>query len=124
MERIFTCGMVIVALLIGAGCSDSLELTVTPVKNVDKIQVAAQQDQVDVYCQTGICQFNLASNQDSYVTVNMHYDDSRSFNKIEGVSITGKLGSSVNMTDENTFSLELVGDGEPLKILVIDYYRN
>lgn len=122
VKRAFIVGIA-VPVLIMAGCGEELQLTATPIKNVDKIQVA-ELSHVDVYCQTGICQFNLVANQETNVTVNMHYDDSRSFNKIEGVSVTGKLGSPVNMTDENTFSLDISGDIEPLKIQVVDYYRN
>ncbi|MCW8331998.1 spore gernimation protein [Photobacterium sp. SDRW27] len=123
MKRILVGSMAFFALIVLSGCGEPLELTVTPIKNVDKVMVT-EQSQVDVYCQTGICQFNLASNQATSVTVNMHYNDTRSFNKIEGVSITGKLGSSVNMADENTFSLDVSSDSEPLKIQVVDYYRN
>ncbi len=56
--------------------------------------------------------------------VNMHYSDSRSFDKIEGVSVTGKLGSSVVIQDENTFTLDVSGDAEPSKLQVVDYYRH
>lgn len=124
MKRLISIGMTALALLLASGCTEKAVLTVTPIKDVDSVRVSAEQEQVDVYCPTGICQFHLASNQDIRVTVNMHYEDTRSFNKIEGVSITGELNSSVNMADDNTFSLEIVGDQQPLKILVVDYYRN
>jgi len=123
MKQALMGSVAIFALIMVSGCSDQLELIATPVKNVNKILVT-EQSHVDVYCQTGICQFNLSSNQAATVIVNMHYDESRRFNKIEGVSVTGKLGSSVNMTGENTFSLDISGDIEPLKIQVVDYYRN
>ncbi|OLQ71705.1 spore gernimation protein [Photobacterium proteolyticum] len=104
------------------GCGEDLKLTVTPVKNVESVQVT-DLNQLDVYCQTGICQFDVTANQRANITVNMHYSGSRAFEKIEGVSVTGKLGSSVVMVDENTFTLDISGEPEPSKLLVVDYYR-
>lgn len=122
VKRAFLVGTT-VSVLMMSGCGEELQLTATPIKNVDKIHVT-ELNNIEVYCQTGICQFNLAANQETNVTVNMHYDDSRSFEKIEGVSVTGKLGSSVQMADENSFTLDISGEAEPSKVLVVDYYRN
>ncbi|WP_299020052.1 spore gernimation protein [uncultured Photobacterium sp.] len=116
-------------LLVGAvlmllpGCGEEFQLTATPVKNVEKI-VVSEPGQVDVYCPTGICQFELAANKEASVTVNMHYDISRRFSKIEGVSVAGELSSSVTMKGENSFSLDVPGNVEPSKVQVVDYYRN
>lgn len=122
MKRAFLVAIT-VSVLMMSGCGEELQLTATPIKNVDKIHVT-ELNNIDVYCQTGICQFNLVANQETNVTVNMHYDDSRSFEKIEGVSVTGKLGSSVQMAGENSFTLDISGENEPSKVLVVDYYRN
>ena len=127
MKRAFVIGMVMSGFILSAfavtGCSEELKLTVTPVKNVDNVKIK-ELSQVDVYCKTGICQFELVANQQANVTVNMHYSDTRSFDKIEGVSVTGKLGSSVMIQDENTFTLDVSGDAEPSKLQVVDYYRH
>ncbi|PSW14738.1 spore gernimation protein [Photobacterium sanctipauli] len=112
-------GACLIALV---GCNDVLDLTTTPVKNVEKMNVEASM--VDVYCVTGICQFELAANQETQVTVNMHYSDTKVFEKIEGVSVTGETSSSVGMVDGNTFELTLAGSNKPALIQVVDYYRN
>lgn len=127
MKRAFVIGMVMSGFILSGfaltGCSEELKLTVTPVKNVDNVQIK-ELSQVDVYCKTGICQFELMANRQANIMVNMHYSDSRSFDKIEGVSVTGKLGSSVVILDENTFTLDVSGDAEPSKLQVVDYYRH
>lgn len=127
VKRAFAIGMYMSGFLLSAlaltGCGEELKLTVTPVKNVENVQVT-NLNQLDVYCQTGICQFDVTANQQANITVNMHYSESRVFEKIEGVSVTGKLGSSVVMVDENTFTLDVSGEPEPSKLLVVDYYRN
>lgn len=110
------------AVVLMAGCGEELKITATPIKNVDNIQY--NEAQLDVYCPTGICQFDLAVNKDTALTVNMHYDSTRSFEKIEGVSVTGKAGSSAKMLDGNSFELGLEANDKPITVQVVDYYRN
>ncbi|UXH99951.1 spore gernimation protein [Photobacterium sp. TY1-4] len=114
-------GFAMVSTLL-SGCSEPLEVTVTPTRDVDHFQVTAQTN-IDMYCPTGICKFELAASQKTAITVNMHYTDARSFDKIEGVNVTGRQGATVAMVDDNTFSLTLAGENETTKIQVVDYYR-
>lgn len=104
-----------------AGCGEKLQITANPVKDVQTMQY--QDEQLNVYCVTGICQFELSSNKDITLTVNMHYSETRSFDKIEGVSVTGSQGSTVQMLGGNRFSMALVVNDSPTKIQVVDYYR-
>ncbi|UTV26437.1 spore gernimation protein [Photobacterium atrarenae] len=105
------------------GCSEPLQVAVTPTRDVDHFQVI-EQTQIEMYCPTGICKFELAASQEATITVKMHYTDARRFEKIEGVSVTGKQGATVTLVDENTFSLTLAGKDEPAKVQVVDYYRH
>ncbi|PSW06347.1 spore gernimation protein [Photobacterium lipolyticum] len=104
------------------GCSEDVQLAASPVKNVEKVNITAQ-TQIDVYCPTGICQFDISSNEAITVTVTMHYDDAKMFRKIEGVSVTGKAGPTAKVLGANRFSMDLSGDNKPAKIQVVDYYR-
>lgn len=110
-------------LLLVQGCNEDLQLSATPIKNVEKITIR-EKGELDVYCPTGICQFELVADQEATVNINMHYDISRQFDKIEGVSVAGKLSSSVKMTGPSTFSMDVSGNGKPSKVQVVDYYRN
>ncbi|GHA57730.1 spore gernimation protein [Photobacterium aphoticum] len=110
------------ALFSLAGCGEKLQITATPVKGVETIQY--QDAQLDVYCETGICQFDLGANQDIDLQVNMHYTQAKPFEKIEGVSVTGKMGSSVKMLGNNAFQVSLEGKAPPATLQIVDYYRN
>lgn len=122
MKRVFIAAAVGFSFFLLSGCGEKLQLVATPVKNVDDIQY--QQDQLDVYCPTGICQFDLNTNQEADLTINMHYSQSRPFDKIEGVSVTGRTGSSTKVIDGNTFEMTLESNETPTRIQVVDYYRN
>ncbi|MGF1684686.1 spore gernimation protein [Photobacterium minamisatsumaniensis] len=122
MKQGMKAGIVFLLLAFVTGCSEELQLTTTPIQNVEKIQVTA--NTLDVYCVTGICKFELSANMETQITVNMHYSDTKTFEKIEGVSVTGKMGSTVKVVDENTFEMALAGSDAISKIQVVDYYRN
>ena len=104
------------------GCGEELKITAQPLKNVDNVRY--EDGNLDVYCLTGICQFELSSNKDVDLTVTMHYSESRSFDKIEGVSVTGRGGSTVEMQGGKSFQLSLEANNPPSTIQVVDYYRN
>ncbi|MDX1304526.1 spore gernimation protein [Photobacterium sp.] len=110
------------AMLALGGCSEDVQVTVSPVNNVEKMNIS-DQTQIDVYCPTGICQFDISSNEAITVTVTMHYDNAKMFRKIEGVSVTGKAGPTAKVLSANSFSMGLSGDNESAKIQVVDYYR-
>ena len=114
------------AAVIGAvmltGCGEELQITAQPIKNVEDVRY--QDGNLDVYCLTGICQFELSSNKDVDLTVTMHYSESRSFDKIEGVSVTGRGGSTIEMQGGKSFQLSLEANDPPSTIQVVDYYRN
>ncbi|MGF1723910.1 spore gernimation protein [Photobacterium nomapromontoriensis] len=122
MKRVLIVASLGFSLFLLSGCGEKAQLVTTPVKNVDAIE--HQQDQLDVYCPTGICQFDLSANQDTDLTINMHYSQSRPFEKIEGVSVTGRTGSSAKVIDGNTFEITLDGNVKPARIQIVDYYRN
>ena len=122
MSKRLIAGLAFAVMLSVGGCTKDVQLAASPVNNVEKINIA-EQTQIDVYCPTGICQFDLSSNEVVTVTVTMHYDDARMFRKIEGVSVTGKAGPTVKVLGVNSFSMELSGGNEPAKIQVVDYYR-
>lgn len=105
-----------------SGCGEELQITAKPIKNVEDVKY--QDGNLDVYCLTGICQFELSSNQDVDLNVTMHYSESRSFEKIEGVSVTGRGGSTVQMQGGKSFQLSLEANDPPSTIQVVDYYRN
>ncbi|MGF1686880.1 spore gernimation protein [Photobacterium japonica] len=110
------------ALFTLAGCGDKLQITATPVKGVESIQY--HQSQLDVYCETGICQFDLLANEDTDLKINMHYSQAKPFEKIEGVSVTGKMGSSVKMLSGNAFQVSLEANAPAATLQIVDYYRN
>lgn len=120
MKRMMLAAMVGAAML--AGCGEELLITAQPIKNVENVHY--QDGSLDVYCLTGICQFELSANQDVDLIVVMHYSESRTFDKIEGVSVTGRGGSSVEMHGGNSFQLSLAANEPPSTIQVVDYYRN
>ena len=122
MRKRLIAGTAFTVMLALGGCSEDVQLAASPVNNVEKIKITAQ-TQVDAYCPTGICQFDLSSNEAITVTVTMHYDDAKMFRKIEGVSVTGKAGPTVKVLGDNRFSMALSGGNEPVKIQVVDYYR-
>jgi hypothetical protein len=123
MKQFFLGSVVVASLLMLSGCGDALQLTATQVKNVDKMAVASDQTTLDVYCPTGICTFDLSSNIETNVVVTMHYNDEKTFNKIEGVSVTGKMGATVKVLGENRFSMDLAANNDISKIQVVDFYR-
>jgi hypothetical protein len=123
MKQFFLGSVVVASLLMLSGCGDELQLTSTQVRNVDKIAVASDQTTLDVYCPTGICIFDLSSNIETSIVVTMHYNDDKMFSKIEGVSVTGKMGSTVKVLGENSFSMDLAANNDISKIQVVDYYR-
>ncbi len=112
----------VLGTVILTGCGEELQVTAHPVKNVDDVKY--HDGILDVYCLTGICQFELSSNKDVDLTVTMHYSESRSFDKIEGVSVTGRGGSTVEMQGGKSFQLSLEANEPPSTIQVVDYYRN
>ncbi|PSU50191.1 spore gernimation protein [Photobacterium frigidiphilum] len=123
MKQIFLGSVIVASLLMLSGCGDELQLTAAQVKNVDKMSVASDQTTLDVYCPTGICIFDLSSNIETNVVVTMHYNDDKIFSKIEGVSVTGRMGSTVKVLGENSFSMDLAADNDVSKIQVVDFYR-
>ncbi|MGF1760628.1 spore gernimation protein [Photobacterium sagamiensis] len=122
MRKRVIAGSAFGVMLALVGCSEEVQLAASPVNNVEEIKISAQA-QIDVYCPTGICQFDLSSNEAITVTVTMHYDDAKMFRKIEGVSVTGKAGPTVKVLGANSFSMDLSGGNEPENIQVVDYYR-
>lgn len=103
------------------GCSEALSVTATPVKGVDRIQ--RQETSLDVYCSSGICSFELESNQKVTLSVSMFYGEEQPFTKIEGVSVTGESGGSLNIAGPYQFTLEIVPQNTPVAVQVVDYYR-
>ena len=93
-------------------------ITATPVRDVDAIQIKSATE-IDVFCQRGIGRFTLASTAPATVTIRMHYDDSKTFTKIEGVDAAG----NALVTGPNTFTITLPGLGAATEVQVIDYYR-
>ena len=122
MKRIVTTLILGMGITLLTGCGEKLEITAQPLKNVDAVKY--QNEQLDVYCPTGICQFELSTNKDVILMVNMYYSESKPFDKIEGVSVTGRGGESIEMGDRNNFRIVLDSDNPPSKIQIVDYYRN
>lgn len=106
-----------------AGCSEEIKLIATNEKNVEKIIISKDHMSLDIYCPTGICTLNLSSNIEATVDVHMHYNDKKSFTKIEGVSVNGNMDSNAKIVNENTFTISLGANNIQKKILIVDYYR-
>ncbi|SMY31784.1 hypothetical protein PMAL9190_00195 [Photobacterium malacitanum] len=115
--------LVVAATMLLSGCSGEATVTATPVKNVDTVSVTSPED-IDVFCPTGICTFELSTSAPTKVTVTMHYDYSKLYTKIEGVSVVGKGAKDAKVVDEDQFTVELTKKNTPVKIEVIDFYRN
>lgn len=113
--------MLLAGWLFLTGCSEALSVSVTPVKGVDHIE--QQEKSLDVYCSSGICSFGLESNQKVTLSVNMFYGTEQPFTKIEGVSVTGESGGTLNMVGQHQFTLEIVPQNTPVSVQVVDYYR-
>lgn len=107
-------------LLVGCG---NVTITATPVKNVDTVSVTSPDD-IDVFCPTGICTFELTASEPTKATVTMHYDYSKLYTKIEGLSVIGEGAKNAKVVDEDQFTVELTKKNIPVKIQVVDYYRN
>ncbi|MEI8595678.1 spore gernimation protein [Photobacterium sp. Hal280] len=107
--------------LVLSGCSEALSVSATPAKGVDRIQ--RQDTSLDVYCSSGICSFELESNQKVMLSVSMFYGEEQPFTKIEGVSVTGESGATLNMAGQYQFTLEIAPQNTPVTVQVVDYYR-
>lgn len=104
------------------GCSEPLNITATPVRDVERIEV--KEKALDVYCPRGICKFELKVNQKAELTINMFYDTEQPFTKIEGVSVTGESGNSMTMDGQHQFKMAVKPQKEPITVQVVDYYRS
>ncbi|WP_187695555.1 MULTISPECIES: spore gernimation protein [Photobacterium] len=109
------------ALLL-TGCGEA-KITGTPLKNVDSIAVTSAED-IDVFCPTGICTFELTASKPTTATITMHYDYTKLFTKIEGVDVIGEGGKNAKVIDDDQFKVDISDANKPVKIQVIDYYRN
>ncbi|MDO6708747.1 spore gernimation protein [Photobacterium sp. 1_MG-2023] len=107
--------------LFTVGCSEPFAISAEPVKDVDQIDI---NDRVlNVYCPRGICQFELSTNQETDLVVNMFYGEEQPFTKIEGVSVTGAAGSSLSVESQSQFKMLIQPQKTPVRVQVIDYYR-
>ena len=113
----------LIAILTLTACSEEKKLSATNEKNVEKVIISEDKTTLDIYCPTGICRFNLSSNVETTLTINMHYNDNKRFTKIEGVSINGNINSNSKIMNESSFTMHLEANSHLSNILVIDYYR-
>lgn len=104
------------------GCGDAT-VTGNAVKDVENI-TAGTSENINVYCPTGICTFELTASKATTVTVTMHYDNAKSFEKIEGVNVIGEGADNAKVQGSHQVTVDITKANTPVSIQVIDYYRN
>ncbi|MCG3863382.1 MULTISPECIES: lipoprotein [unclassified Photobacterium] len=122
MKKIQLGLVAVTTALLLTGCGEA-KITGTPIKNVDSIAVTSAED-IDVFCPTGICTFELTASKPVTATVTMHYDYTKLYTKIEGVDVIGEGAKNAKVVDDDQFTVDISSADKPVKIQVIDYYRN
>lgn len=123
-KRILGTAAVLSVALLLSGCSgNDTKFDFKGVKNVQEMIYFKYKNKVEVYCPTGICQFSISANKSTKLNVEMYYDKMKPFKKLEGINLEGDAKATIKRESDSTFALNLPDQNAPVKIQVIDYYR-
>ena len=94
--------------------------SVAGLQNVDQLDRITAKT-YNVYCPTGICKLKIEGAEKASIVVNMYYDQSKPFGKIEGAYTTEGTQGVVTILSENQIDIKAQ---QMVYVQVVDYFRN